>query len=78
MFVLLPVKNDTILKKKCYEKNTVKFFCFESSKIIFALLTKVIINNMVITFINIINVGFKEMISKIFCSCESGFYYCSK
>lgn len=75
--MLLPAKADTVLEKRCYKKNTVRFFCFGDGKIVFKLLTEVIIGHDVITPINVKKAYLKETFTKAFCSRRSGFYYCS-
>lgn len=75
MLVLLLAKTDAILKKKA-AKNIVRFFYFSCNKIVFALLTEIIIGYIVNFFINVRKICFKKILTKAFCSRGSGFHYC--
>lgn len=73
--MLLPVKVDIVFKKKCCKRNTVRFFYFNYSKIVFVLLVEVIIDLMVITSINVKKACLEKTFTKIFYSRAFGFYY---
>lgn len=61
MLILLPTDANKILKEKYYKRDTVKSFCFDSSKIIFVLLTEIVADHLVITFISIRKAYLKEI-----------------
>lgn len=75
MFLL--AETDLILDKKGYKKNISKFFCSNSCKIVFALLTKIVIGYLIITLINIKKIYFTRLHTELFCSYKSCFYYYS-
>lgn len=77
MLVLLSTKADMILEKKCCKKNTVRSLCFGGSKIVFAILAKIVTSYMVITFINVKKAFLEKTFTKAFYNCRSSFYYCS-
>lgn len=58
--MLLPAKTDTILKERCYKNFTIKFFCSGDSKMVFTLLTKVIVGHIFITLINVVKMCLKK------------------
>lgn len=70
----LPAEFDLILEKKSYEKNTVKSFCFSGGKMVITLLTKIVIDYVVIIYINIKKVDIEKTFMRVFCSRKFGFY----
>lgn len=75
--MLLSAKTYLILKKKYCKKNTIRFFGSGSSKIVFALPTKILRGYAIITFINVRKAGYKKTFISILYNCGSGFYYCT-
>lgn len=75
--MLLPAKTDSISKEKYCKKYAVGFFYSGSSKMVFILVIDVIAGQIVITPINVRKTCFVATLTRAFCSCEPGFYYCS-
>lgn len=73
--MLLQEKTNVISEEKCCKRYIIRFFCFDSGKLIFALLAKVITGHVVITSINIRQSCFEETLTKAFCSRRSSLYY---
>lgn len=73
----LPAEIDVILEKKYCKRYMVRSFCAGSGKIIFALLTEVIANYAIITFINIRKACFERTLASVFYSHDFDFYYWS-
>ena len=74
--MLLPAKIDAVLEKKCSKKYAVRFFYSSGGKVVFTLLTKIVIGHIVVSPINIWKICFEKMFSKTFSTCRSGFHYC--
>lgn len=75
--MLLQAQIDPILEEKCYKKNMVRFFYSGGGKMVFALLTEVIVSHVIFTPLKIKKVSLKEKFIRAFFSHKSGFHYCT-
>lgn len=73
--MLLLAKVDMVSEAKYYKKNIVESFYSNGSKMVFALLTEVVIGHLVIISINIKKAYFEKMFTRTFYSHGSGFFY---
>lgn len=75
--MLLPAKIDAILEERYCKRYAIRSLCFNNGKIIFVLLTEVIIGHMIIILINVEKTCLERIFIRAFCSRKSDFYYCS-
>ena len=61
--MLLPMEINTILKEKYCKKNTIRFFYFDNNKIVFTLLSEVVIDYMIFITINIRKTYFERSLT---------------
>lgn len=74
--MLLPAEINIILEKKCCKKNMVRSFYSSGGKIVFALLTEIIADHVIITLIKTRKAYLEKILNKTFCSCGFSFHYC--